>query len=531
MGQTARRWSAAVSAPLAVLLTMAAWAAPAHAAGGTVPTQYVAKLYSEGLGRGPDQGGWAGMVAFFDSRGCDRASLREQGDAVFGSPEYAGLAYTSSEKVITAYRAVLNREPDATGLSGWTSALDGGMSTTAFVDALYGSAEFGSLVPSICSTTSADYDFGIQAAASPAVSDPGYTGAEAGLQAILNNSAAGAVVALAPRAVVHLTSPLTIPAGVRLGTTGNPGPTRYAHMGRLVRDPGFAGEAVKLMSGASLTNVWVDGGRLRESSYDRLRFNVRMYGGTGTALIGNRIGNTAGATNVESYGAGDGYPCAGLKVQGNLIDAYTSKHSDGLWSDGVSMHCEDVDVSGNTVIDATDVGIIDFALVTGVPQKSQVHDNVVIQAGQSSFGMIGADPFFDPGAGDAAGQATRSIAGGSFHANVLWTSSRTHSTFGIIVGTKAWFGADAHNATGGTFRDNTTGSLSMRVKTAIVVSGVLNTTVTGNTFNTSLYNVGGSCPTANIGASVSAGFAGGSIQGPYTDALYSGCLDFNGGES
>lgn len=500
-------------------------------AGGTVnvlPTQFFAKVFSESVGRAPTQTEWVSLTNYFQSNACDVNTLKTQGVAVFGSAEFTGLGYTAGQAALTLYRAVLNREPDSSGFASTVSALASN-SPAKMAALMFDTAEFSSLATSICSSTSPDYNFSTQPILTIPVSGPGFQGNEAALQSALNAAVSGSAVFLAQNAVIHLTSTLTIPAGVTLSTQGSPLPSHFAQMGRLVRDPGFGGATIQMTGGSHLAHVWVDGGRLRETVYDRTRFNVRTLGGDGTSVVNSRIGNSAGATNIENLSAWDGYPCSNNVITGNFIEAYTSSHTGEFWSDGISAHCEDVTISGNTVIDATDVGIIAFALLDGAAQHSQIFNNVVIQAGQSSFGMIGLDPYFGPGAGDVANSASRSAVGLSFNNNTIWTSTRVHSVFGMIVGTKAWFGTNSRNSTGGSFTNNTSGVLSVRGSAGIAVMGALNVTVTGNTISTNLFGSSSTCPLYAVGASVSSGFASGTIQ-TYNDALYSGCLSGSDGE-
>jgi hypothetical protein len=56
----------------------------------------------------------------------------------------------------------------------------------------------------------------------------------------------------------------------------------------------------------------------------------------------------------------------------------------------------------------------------------------------------------------------------------------------------------------------------------ICVSGMQSATVQSNVLSSSLINVS-SCPTVNVGASVSWGYASGSFQ-PYTDVLIQDCI-------
>lgn len=457
-------------------------------------------------------------------------TLKALGKSVLTSPEFADIDYSHAALVLVAYRAVLNREPDQAGYASALDALDNGESWSALLDRFYATPEFTELASnSICNPSSPDYDFGTDPVIDIPTEGPGYTGSEAGLQALLVATPPGGTVTIARRAVIHLTSTLRIPAGVTLATADSVPVTEYAEMGRLVREPGFSGqESIGVQPGGTLRNVWVGGQRMRQPApYDRLAFNMRTYGGAGTSVRDTRLDDTAGATNLETHGADIGRPCTENVFSGNLITVYTSEHDplgrQGLWSDGISNACEDASIVGNTVIDATDVGIILFGTSSTVAQHSEVAHNTVIQAGQGTFAMFGADPYFNPsGDGDQPHQAGHLFTGANVHDNKMWSSSRAPSHFGMTVGTKAWFGRRSYNGTGARFADNTTGSLSITADSGIVVSGMLDATVTGNTLTVQDQDVS-PCPDNDVGASVSAGYASGTIQ-PYTDALYDGCL-------
>jgi len=108
--------------------------------------------------------------------------------------------------------------------------------------------------------------------------------------------------------------------------------------------------------------------------------------------------------------------------------------------------------------------------------------------------------------------------------NTIWTAPTAISTFGISDGTYAWFGTTAVIGYGTVISGNTAGGLNVYSETGIDVSGMVLTTVNGNTLNWSAAkDPQSSCPEYNVGASVTAGFASGSIQA-YTDTLYSSCI-------
>ncbi len=513
------RFRRAAVACAAALAGVGAFAATASAA---QPTQFVAKLYTEALGRVPDQAGWADAISFFDSNGCSAATLKTKGQQVFGSPEYAALGYGSAAKVLTAYRAILSSEPDQAGFDTRRAALDAGYPFASLVSDLFDSAAFRSMAATICDADQG-YGWGVNDAPTAPLSGSGFSGTQAALQAAIDATPAGGTLALAPGAVVRLTGTLFVKAGVTLTTTGAPDVNHYANMGRLVRQPGWRGVSVVLNPGARLQNVWVSGARPRESSYDRERYSVQVHGGTDAGVISSRVDNPSGASSIRALGAADGFPCSNMQVTGNLVESYTADYFSVRQTDGISVGCENTTITGNSVIDATDVALIVFAVSPTVPQASQVSGNTVVAAGHNANAALGADPWICSAGPDGPGVASRSLAGMNMTRNTFWTGSRTYFQIGISVGTREWFPTNGCNATGGSFTANGTGSGSARVGTGIAVSGVLRTTVTGNSPTLTLVPRVNTCPSLAVGASVRDGYASGTIQ-TYTDALYFGCI-------
>ncbi|HEY4464020.1 MAG TPA: DUF4214 domain-containing protein, partial [Streptosporangiaceae bacterium] len=226
-------------------------AAPAGGAGRAVrayvPAQFIVKQYTEGLGRIPDQPGWQNAVSYFTQNGCTAGSLARFGEAVFASPEYAGLGYSDDAKILTLYRAALNREADPAGLGNWTRQLGSGLPWPTVVQKFFTSSEFTALVPTICSGvvdgSGSSYYFGTQqATALPVTGTGAQPASEADLEKLLQAAAArgGGSVVLAQKQLVWLTRPLVVPGRVTLTTEGGPDPRHYASMARLVRAPGYA---------------------------------------------------------------------------------------------------------------------------------------------------------------------------------------------------------------------------------------------------------------------------------------------------
>ena len=504
---------------LAGALTLAAmapslWVPPTAQAASVVPTQWISKIYTEALGRLPDQTAWSNMESYFQTNGCSASTLSTEGQPLFNSSEYTGLGYTNAAKLLTLYRGALNREPDSSGYNYNLNALNGGTSWATMVNQFFTSSEFNTLASTICGSNP-DYGWGTTPVMAIPTSSSGFTGTESQLQSQLNATASGGTVALAQSALVTLGSTLVIPSGVTLTTTGSPSHNKYALMGRLVRSSNFSSQAVELKPGAKLTYVWVDGQRDSGTNYNSSSINIQIDGGSGTTVSNDRIGNTAGWTNLHAEGTYEGYPCASNTITNNLVDAYTSLHSNNQWSDGLSVACENATVENNSVVDATDVGIVLFRASPAV-QASKVSNNTILSAGNSAFGGIVADPL-------TGGASNPSFSGSSIDHNTLWTGQYTYFHLGLSVGTRAWFGTNANTATGASFSYNTTGTQTAEVTSGIAVSGMLNAYVQNNTLSVIL-GQHGACPMEKVGASVSAGYASGSIQ-PYTDVLYSACIN------
>jgi hypothetical protein len=406
------------------------------------------------------------------------------------------------------------------------------------VQKFFTSSEFTALVPTICSGvvdgSGSSYYFGTQQATALAVTGAGAQPAsEADLEKLLQAAAArgGGAVVLAQKALVWLTRPLVVPGRVTLTTEGGPDPRHYASMARLVRAPGYAEPStvdgvVQVRSGATLSNVWVDGARDTPGNVAPLE-DVITYGGPGTTLSNDKIGNAQGPNTVYLFGRYNGNPCPKETVSGNLITAYSSDHylstaGTGDWTDGIADNCEGATISGNQVVDATDVAIVVYRSTTTSAQQSVVTGNTVLSAGNSMYGGLGFDPLFRP---KTQAAQTFSFAGGSIDHNTLWTGPDTHADIGITDGSRAWFAGTytADMGTGASVTSNTTGSQTARVQTGVGVDGMVHTTVSGNTMNVTHIS-GGRCPHVDYAAEISAGYASGSFSPQPDDVNFDGCV-------
>ncbi len=528
----------------ACCLMMPNLTAVAHAA---VPGQFIAKMYTEALGRAPDPDGWTAYVNFFTQNGCSLSTLKVAGEAFYTSTEYDSLAYDDVEKVLTLYRGALNREPDSNGLNYWVYVLshgvpfspdsDGvdywryllgrGTPFSVVVDSLFSSSEFAGNVPSICngdgSIYARSYGWSGDSAIAVPIKGPGFNGTASELQSMLDSTPPGGTVFLAQRAFIATDSTIMIPVGVTLATTGTPDPVHYARMGRIVRNSLFQGAVVQLESGAQLLSVWVSGqrnvvGYFFGNGGDGV--NIFLDSGQGSQLLNSRTDSPAGFTTVLALGMNEtGFACQNAVISGNLSTGYTSHHTvsaGGGWADGISNACEGATITNNSIVDATDVGIVLYRSDPAT-QRSQITNNVIVSAGLSAYGALVADPVNDTPKADYAG----SLVSG----NQLWTSDATHFDIAISVGTLPWFsGVGGTVGTGANFQNNSTpNGLRANVNTGILIDGMLDATVQGNTLAMDLVQVS-QCPSGYVLAdSISNSHSGGNLQ-TYTPAVAHDCI-------
>ncbi len=493
-----------------------------------VPAQFIAKQFTEALGRIPNPAEWQAWVNYFGTNGCSIATLKTA-RTLYLSREYLSgvrepvvpnglplpphrraehaddsrLALDNAAKVLTLYRGLLNREPDADGYRNLLAGLNDGESWAKFVDSFINSGEFESLAERICSGI--PYYFGGNPAIGIPVSGDGFQGGNGDeLQALLNQAAPGSTIWLAQKSITRLTDTLVIPPGVTLSTTGLPTPRRYALMGRVVRGSNFDHAAVQLQPGAKLVSVWVDGQR-GTVGFGGDKLNIHLNGGEGTTVMDSVSSNTAGGGSVLAEGT---EPCRNNMIVRNLITDYNSDHYDGTWSDGLRIACEDVLATENQIVDATDGGIVVFRVFPGMDrQHSIVRNNMILSAGNSAYGGLIFDPLF-PGAGYPAPD----FSGASFMDNTLWSGPATHFDIVLSVGTQGWFhdlGGFVGN--GASAIGNTSGGLTIRCNAGIAIDGMLNATVFGNLFQTKLIKLS-PCPSVAVGADMLNGHASGVLQ-------------------
>ncbi|WP_327586901.1 hypothetical protein OHA25_07765 [Nonomuraea sp. NBC_00507] len=490
------------------------------AAAGRVPAQFIAKMYSEALGRMPDAGGWAAMVADFSAHGCSTERIRERVRAFYTSSEFVQLPYDAQSRVLTLYRGALNREPDQNGFDHHVGLLmTDKRNWSQTVESFAAGDELGSVAKTICG--SATYHYGTVPAPTLTAVGTGFAGGTGqALQSLLDAAPDNSTVYLAQKAVVRLQETLVIPPGRTLVTTGAPPVHQYARQARLVRAGSFSAPMVRVQGGGRLLNVWVDGQRGAPTNYVGKATNVQVMGGNGTQVSRSKISNSLGWTSLEAFGSYENFPCQSTMISDNLVTAYSSDHYGGRLTDGLSVACENATIEGNRIIDATDVGIVVYRSSPAV-QRSSIRANMVLNAGNSAYGAIAFD-------GLHSQNTTHDFTGASMSANSFWTGPDAHVEIGLVVGSRSWFGVLSDAGTGAAVRDNSTNGLTAVVGTGIAVTGMHRGTVQGNDLRLSVEPIG-RCPHVNFGVDADGHADDGDYQPgwtkvSFTDSQGRGCL-------
>src|SRR5947209_1582170 len=202
-----------------------------------VPDQWLAKLFTEGLGCAPDQASYAAYDRFVQAQGCSLSTLQAIGIGFLTSREFLRLPYGYAERLLVLWRIARESEPDPQQYTQLLSDLSSGRTRWAdAVRSFFDAAGFGPAVPRLCPGATYGMNPGAPVI-DPPTSHTGAFGDGTGteLQQRLDRARPGDRVLLEQRAVVRVGGQLVIPRGVTLETAGAPAPSRYASMARLVR--------------------------------------------------------------------------------------------------------------------------------------------------------------------------------------------------------------------------------------------------------------------------------------------------------
>lgn len=464
---------------LALSAALSCLAVSAYAATSASTAQFTAKLYTEGLGRAPDQSGWRGNLNYWSGLSCNAVNLKKSVRDILSSPEFLSTSPSHHERAFRLYRAALHRDATAGELTSTITQLNAGSSWLNVIDNLLNTTEFANRVPLYCSGNPSGWQAtppgNLVVTNSGAIKDAG------ALQAALQSATPGTTIFLEQGATILLSAPIRIPAGVTLATVGEPGPNRAPLLARIARNAGFTGPMIELLDNTRLTSVWVDGQRNRFGFIGGV--NV-LASGNNTSVTRNILTDSTGFTHLHNWTSAGLGLCRGGTVSDNLITAYGSTHTGSGWSDGISVSCSGIMVERNSVVDATDVGIVVFRAHPD-RQDSIVRNNVVLNAGNSAYGALVSDPLNSLDTNFSSSYPLGTIldfTGTQFNDNLVWSGPNVHLDFIISNGTRPWFGSNTYTGKGAQFYNNTSGAETVTAFTGISVSGMLQTMVQANAF-------------------------------------------------
>ncbi|RZI41523.1 DUF4214 domain-containing protein [Herbaspirillum sp. HC18] len=456
-------------------LLIAASAAIANAATAAVPAQFIAKQYTEALGRAPDTSGWQSNTNYFISNGCTQTSLSQMAQQIFSSAEYLSKGYTPQEAVLTLYRAVLSRDPDPSGFATQVSSITSGVTAAQIAAQMAASPEFAGMISDICSGNAYRNDWGN----SQAIDIGAGTWTQSQLQSCINNNA---VCSVPPRTVIFLTSTVTVPAGKILETNGSPNRTQYARQARIVRNSGSFQHLLDVQAGGTVRNIWLSGQRhlykASPTNLDVVHANIWYSGGTGGLVSGVRSDAPLLRSHLVTVGPG-----GSMSIDNNLLTTYTSAHipdrTNSWIADGISQHASGGLIQNNHIIDPTDVGIVLFGH-PGATQTSSASSNIIVHAGLDAYGSAGFDTT-DP-------NCVFCQFSGNITNNQILAGRERHVDIMLFAGTAPWAIPDCTSGTrcgtGASVTSNSTiwGDVNQRVKVQVglLVDGMMNATTSGN---------------------------------------------------
>jgi hypothetical protein len=212
-----------------------------------------------------------------------------------------------------------------------------------------------------------------------------------GDQDSINNAFAGQLsqsvpeVILCQGAVFNLTAPVQFRHYQMMYTEGKPTDDKRAVL-RLVDTSVTTAVNMLNKEHAELSHVIIDGNRPELGASDVISYKVALIraGGEATGQVFRNIDAwEARSWSILHLTEGDhGHRCSGALVENNNFGP-AGIHFPDLWSDGISMACSNSIVRNNTIIDATDVGLVVF----GAP-GSIIEDNMIINRERRTNGGI-----------------------------------------------------------------------------------------------------------------------------------------------
>jgi hypothetical protein len=371
--------------------------------------QYAGKLFTEGQGRAPSAAEWSYYVGVI-SDGLTIAEARSLAISTYTIAEFTSKYNLDYEAMLKSlYLGALYREPDSSVMEGSSSYLyklnHSTQTWSSVVASVLNSSEFTTVYNSYISPNAV---FSFRTTSGPYTSKTEYSSSE--INAMLSAASIGDTIALEQGCIVWVDEQITVPSGVKLCTLGSIDVNAYAKFARFVRygffnqvdydgnDSDALNAMIYLEPGSVIQNLWIDGRCQVLGSKDG-ETNIIAIGNANTSspteILNCKICNTCGWTNLHvrnyNYTCGDDIGVySRCNVKNNSICGYPARNCLTQWCDGVSFDCAAGTISGNKIVDTTDVGIVIFEEV-GMLMDVDVVNNTIVSAGNNSWNAVNFD--------------------------------------------------------------------------------------------------------------------------------------------
>ncbi|KAI5477807.1 hypothetical protein MNV49_005891 [Pseudohyphozyma bogoriensis] len=310
------------------------------------------------------------------------------------------------------------------------------------------------------------------------------------INSLFSYGGANTIVYLCPNAVVQLAGPIVMTAAGQTLTTrqDSPDPSTRGTVKVMGKQQSIAVYAnCQNCNNMVLSNIIVDGNRAGLGRISTSGALIEMGGNTVGSTVSGIWAKDPRGWSAAHFIEGTSNSCSGSKVLDSQFGPAGSD-ADGQWADGISMACQGSTVTGNTITDATDGGIVIF----GAP-GTIVSGNTITQKTVTLLGGINSVDWA-PFSGSYSNVA---VTGNTLDASTAMIK------VGIALGLTTW-----SNINSTSYR-NTKGSWSNNIFTSsggtgyfgygISLAGSNSATVTGNTFTSA--NFGGNfanCPSGMV---------------------------------
>ena len=479
-----------------ILATVTLSTGVAHATG---PYQLIARGYTEVLGRKPDVSGYNAHMNAARTQTCNTAWVKNRNKAFLNSSEFNNRSdYSNYEKILVAYRMITGGDtPNVTERDNLASDLDDGILTwSQAIDQLNNTYVTTALTNKVCNnqsiqtTTMAKQNDWVPALREAAHGSFGNNSTTfTALKNEIEGASSGTTIWLTQGATFDISDTITIPAGVVVRTYDEPDTKHYALMARLRATSSLGSKPMfRTRDGGALMHVWLDGNGANRGWKGAAPI-IDAKGMTGTGgfyntffITANKMSDTAGNSSVQLFGEGESASCDGqVYVTDNIITSYDATHYvQSQYTDGVRTSLCKVHIENNTIIDATDVGVVVFRVgPANSAQNTIVKNNAILQAGNDAYGGVTIDQLHNT---DSIAEPTggHNFTGTEVYDNQFGSAPGKHFDTPWALGVRSWFGNNTDDAFGAKIYNNKSDYTIYEGQTSGVVGGMRNGAVYGN---------------------------------------------------